>query len=468
MDNKYKRLVSNTMLFGISQFSSRLMFFIMAPLFSYWFDTQEMNGVRDLLNQFATVAIPLVSLGISNAVIRFGLEKGVNKSSIYTNGIISIFSGFAILVLLSPLLAQISWYTDYIELLCVYVLVSCLSTLNCQFTRAKQYIRLYAVDGILKTILTCVFYVIFLRFMNLGPAGSLLAVICADGLSFIFLFVVLRLWTYINFRIDTKLLKNMLKYSMPLVPASIFWWIVSGSSQMFIAGMLENGEAQTAIYANSLRLPSILTIISTVFTESWQISAFTDGMKQKSEEFFTKVFGAYQGIMFLGASGIILMSQPFMMLYRDDYFTAWLYIPFLAIATVFSSMNSFLNSVYMVKKRSGLSLATMGVGAVINLILNFALIPIYGLSGAVVATLLSYLSVFIIRAISTKRLINMQMHPLKLCVNCATLTLQSVLMLADVPLWQLWGVLLCGLVFMLNMREIMLTVFKILKRKKKA
>ena len=49
--DKYKRLVSNTMLFAISTFSSKLLSFVMAPLFSYWFETQEMNGIKELLNQ---------------------------------------------------------------------------------------------------------------------------------------------------------------------------------------------------------------------------------------------------------------------------------------------------------------------------------------------------------------------------------------------------------------------------------
>ena len=88
--DKYKRLVSNTMLFAISTFSSKLLSFVMAPLFSYWFETQEMNGIKELLNQCASLLIPLVSLGIANAVIRFGLEKGIRKSAIYMLSLIHI------------------------------------------------------------------------------------------------------------------------------------------------------------------------------------------------------------------------------------------------------------------------------------------------------------------------------------------------------------------------------------------
>ena len=175
--DKYKRLVSNTMLFAISTFSSKLLSFVMAPLFSYWFETQEMNGIKELLNQCASLLIPLVSLGIANAVIRFGLEKGIRKSAIYMNGLVSIGMGFVLLLLLYPLLSRIALFRDYIALLYVYLLVSCLRTLNCQFCRARQLNRLYAIDGILCTITTCGFYVLFLRVLNMGPTGYLLAII---------------------------------------------------------------------------------------------------------------------------------------------------------------------------------------------------------------------------------------------------------------------------------------------------
>ena len=212
--DKYKRLVSNTMLFAISTFSSKLLSFVMAPLFSYWFETQEMNGIKELLNQCASLLIPLVSLGIANAVIRFGLEKGIRKSAIYMNGLVSIGMGFVLLLLLYPLLSRIALFRDYIALLYVYLLVSCLRTLNCQFCRARQLNRLYAIDGILCTITTCGFYVLFLRVLNMGPTGYLLAIICADGLSALFLFAVTKTWRFLDFkRFDTKLLKKMLRYA---------------------------------------------------------------------------------------------------------------------------------------------------------------------------------------------------------------------------------------------------------------
>ena len=119
---------------------------------------------------------------------------------------------------------------------------------------------------------------LFLRVLNMGPTGYLLAIICADGLSALFLFAVTKTWRFLDFkRFDTKLLKKMLRYALPLVPASIFWWITNASDQFFVAAMLEDGTSWTAVLGASYKLPTILSIVSTIFTEAWQISAFTDG-----------------------------------------------------------------------------------------------------------------------------------------------------------------------------------------------
>lgn len=463
--DKYKRLVSNTMLFAISTFSSKLLSFVMAPLFSYWFETQEMNGVKELLNQCASLLIPLVSLGIANAVIRFGLEKGVKKGSIYMNGLAAIGMGFAGLILLYPLLKQIEWFSEYMVLLYVYLLVSCLRTLNCQFCRARELNRLYAIDGILCTLTTCGFYVLFLRVLNMGPTGYLIAIICADGLSALFLFCVTKTWKYCKIKnFDKKLLQKMLRYALPLVPASIFWWVTNASDQFFVAGMLENGTALAGVLGASYKLPTILSIVSTIFTEAWQISAFTDGTDAGREQFFSRVFRAYQSLIFLVASGIVLMAQPFMAIYRDDYFFGWQFIPLLVMATAFSSFDNFLNSIYMVEKRSTLSLSTMAIGAGVNAVLNYTLIPRWGVNGAALATFVGYFVVFLLRAVNTRGLICVDFAPAKLAINFGLLVVESFIMLRQVKYWFIWCALLCVCMAVVNFRDLWSTLMQLVGR----
>lgn len=464
--NKYKRLASNTVLFAISTFSSKLLTFAMRPLFTYWFATQELNAVKDLVTQCANLLIPLVALGISNAVIRFGLEKEISKREVFTNGILAIFIGFCGMVVAYPLLRLIPWIQEYVLYLYIYVLVSCLRTLCCHFCRAKNYNRLYAIDGILCTFITVLLYVVFLRFLNLGPAGYLLAIICADAFSALFLFIVGGMRKYVYFkRINKRLFGKMLKYSLPLVPASLFWWITNVSDQFFVSAMC--GLNWNAIYTTSYVLPTLLTVVSTVFTEAWQLSAVTDGQSEGRERFFSKVFGAYQSVMFTAGAGVILLAQPYMMLSKENYFIGWMFIPILTLATVFSSFDTFLNSVYMVEKRSTLSLITMGVGAILNIVLNFLLIPRFGVNGAAIATFASYFIVFILRAVNTRGLIRINFGIGRMAINMILLISMSVMMLKDVPYWAYWCTLLFVVVGIFNMGNLLTTALRLLGIDKK-
>ncbi|MEG1153902.1 MAG: oligosaccharide flippase family protein, partial [Ruthenibacterium sp.] len=106
--DKYKRLVSNTLLFAISTFSSKALSFFLTSYHTRVLDTAS-YGTMNAVTAIAVFLIPIVSLGIANAVIRFGLEKGVSKAQVYTNGILSVGAGFVILLALVPLLKHVSF-----------------------------------------------------------------------------------------------------------------------------------------------------------------------------------------------------------------------------------------------------------------------------------------------------------------------------------------------------------------------
>ncbi len=446
--HKYQRLVSNTVLFTISTFSSKILSFLLTRLYTGVL-TQASYGVVDLVVASGNLLIPLVSLGISNAVIRFGLEKDISKKGVFTAGFVAIFSGFSALLLFVPLISKISVLQGNVTLMYIFVLFSCLRTLCCQFVRARQYTRLYAIDGILSTAYTIGFNVLFLVVLDMGTAGYLLSIICADLLSIIFLFVAGDLKPYVDFgSFDKNLFKTMLRYSLPLVPAMMFWWVTTASDRFFIAYL--NGTVENGLYAAANKIPTIVALVSTIFTEAWQLSAVTDGQGADRNEFFSQVYNTVAGFAFV-LGGALIVTSPLVMrfLVAPDYFLAWRYVPLLVLASVFSALVAFLNSVYMVEKRSGLAMATMLVGAVANLFLNALFVPKFGPNGAAFATFLSFLIVFIIRVINTRDLIQIDVKPIVLALNTLLLLLMSWLLLQNIYLWPLWcGIIMAALVLL--------------------
>ncbi|KAF5042751.1 hypothetical protein DSECCO2_509350 [anaerobic digester metagenome] len=461
--DKYKKLIYNTFIFGISTFSSKILVFLLLPLYTRILSNAD-YGVVDLIVQTANLLIPIVSIGVTNGVIRFGLDKSNNSSDVFSTGLFTILGGFIIFLLFEPLLSKIKYISDFTSLIYVFVLMSSLRSLCTQFIRSKQLVRLYAFDGVLSTITTIAFNILYLVVLKLGINGYVLAIISSDFLSVVFLFYTAKLHRYIKLKPKKKsTAKNMLKYSIPLIPSTIFWWITNVSDRYIVAYML--GAEANGLYAISYKIPTIVTLLSSIFIEAWQLSAVSEKDTEYREHFFTNVFKSYASLIFISASGLILLVKIITrILVSEAFYASWQYVPFLIIATTFSCLATFLGSIYFVEKKSNLSLVTTFFGAIVNIILNILLIPKIGVNGAAIATFLSYASVFVLRAFSTKKFVKINWNSNKLFINTVVLLLQSIIIIFELPYWVLLEIFLFIIIILLNSKELLLSVKKYFKK----
>lgn len=464
--NKYTKLISNTVLFAIGSFSSKVLTFLLMPLVTRVLQPEDYS-TADLIVQMANLMLPLATAGILHAIIRFGLDKSVRKSDVFTTGLLIIAGGLSVFLVFAPLLHRLSYFGGNTALIYIYVLTSSMRSLCSQFVRAKEYVRLYAIDGVFATLTVVLFNVLFLLVFQLGIVGYVLATVCSDLLSAFFLFVIARLWKYIRLRRGMLAVSlDMLRYSMPLIPTTISWWLTNVSSRYIIAEIL--GSAVNGQYTAANKIPTIVTIISGIFIDAWQLSAVTDGTGRDQAAFFTRVFVAFQSIAFLCGSGLILGDRLAMtLLTAKEYSDAWRYVPVLVMSTCFASMDQFLGSVYMVEKRSSMALVTQMLGAVINVGLCIVLLPIpeIGAIGAALACLISYMAVFVMRAVSARRLIGMRFGLPRLAMNVFILGTQSVILILELPLWVLWEILLTALAACVNLRPVLHQVQQLLARR---
>lgn len=461
--DKYKRLLSNTMIFAIGTFSSKLLTFFLTRLYTAVLEQAE-YGITDLIQQSGNLLLPLITLGITNAVVRFGLDKGVRKSDVFTTGLLSLLGGIVVLLAVSPLLSQIDLIAQHIGLLCLFVLMSSLRSLCAQFVRAQNRIKLFAIDGILSTVTTIAFNVLFLVVFKWGVFGYIFSIVCSDALSVVFLFGMAKLHRFINVRgLDKSVSVSMLKYAIPMIPNTVLWWITNVSDRYIVSAVM--GEAYNGLYAAAYKIPSLIMLVSGIFMDAWQISAVTE--EKERDKFYTKVMSMYSLLLFFMASVIIVFTRVIPhVLFDPKYYDAWQYIPLLVISMVFTCMVNFLGSIYMVEKKSVRSLVTAAISAVINVVLNLWWIPLFGVNGAAAATLVCYLVVFAIRAVDTRKYIRIEWNWIRVIGCTALLLVQTVLLLLEVPLWWLWEVLLCGGVMLLCGKELLESIKGLLVRKK--
>lgn len=120
--NKYKNLILNTLIFGLGTFSSKVLVFLLMPLYTRVLTSAD-YGTVDLIMQTGNLLVPLVMMGISNAVIRFGLDKSINKNDVFTTALLSVGGGFAALLVFYPLIMRIPGLGEYALLIYAFVLM---------------------------------------------------------------------------------------------------------------------------------------------------------------------------------------------------------------------------------------------------------------------------------------------------------------------------------------------------------
>ena len=463
--NKYKKLLSNTLLISLGTFGSKLLVFLMVRFYTGYLTPSDYS-TADLISQTANLLFPIISLGITDGVFRFAMDKSINRKETFSSAFYTITLGALMFLVAVPILGLVGDFEGYVWLIVLYTMTCSYHALCAQYIRAVDKTVLFAVQGIVNTCLVIVLNILFLAVFDMGVTGYVLSVALADFICTVFLVLKEKLWQLMTVKVPKNITVSMLKYSIPLIPTTVFWWITSVSDRYMVNGFI--GSEANGIYAVSYKLPTLLTLVSGVFMKAWQFSAVSEEGDNADEhaKFFERVWGSFQAVMFIAGSGVIAFAKPLMkMLTASEYYSAWEYVPLLSFSMVFTSFVSFLGTVYIVKKKSGLSFATSTAGAVTNIVLNLILIPSpLGVQGAAVATAASYLIVFVIRAVNVRKYIAFKLNTGHIILNSIILLIQMAVMISGIPYWILIQAVCLGLLCVLNFKFLLGFLKKILKR----
>lgn len=461
-----KLLFSNTAILAAGTFASKFLVFFMMPLYTRCLLPGEYS-TADLITQTANLLMPLACAGISQGIFRFALDGAENRRSVFSSGLAILAVVSALFGILTPILCLFNVFDGYVWLIALYVIIANLHAAVAQYIRAKGNTVLFAAGGLAGTALTIGFNLLFLVGLDMGILGYVLSVVLGDAVVTVLLFFVARLWRDVEPRaVRRSTVWDMLKYSLPMIPTTIFWWITSVSDRYLVIAM--KGEAVNGLYAASYKVPTLLTLVCSVFIDAWQFSAVSERDENERRDFFSSVFGGFQGIIFMGASGLILFSKiATKILLAENYYDSWQYIPVLSLAMAFSGLVTFMASVYMVKKRSVNSFVTAAIGAVANVTLNLLLIPKFSAMGAAVATFFSYFVVFVIRAVDARRMIPFRLGLPKLVFNTVAVSVQCAVMIAEIPYWIPIQIAILCAVLIVNGRDMVKGILLALRNKLK-
>lgn len=435
--NKYQTLANNTIVLAIGQFSSKLLVYVMLKYYTDVLGDSGFSQVTNIVNASALL-ISVVTLSISEGVLRYALDRDGKGPHVLSIGINTALIGLVVFAAFVPLVGLVPMLKGFQWLIFMYVCTGSIKGICGIYVRARGHVKLFAVDGIITTLVNILLNLLFLGVFKLGVVGYVLSVSLADVFSIVFLTISAKLYREYRPLGNSKQIRNsMLRYSIPLMPTTVMWWIINVSDTLMVTGF--RGDAENGVYAFAYKFPNLAAIVVGIFSQAWHMSAITERNSRTVSNFYSNTFSLMQTVMFLAAGGIMLIIRPLILPFYDNplFSMAYFYVPCLVIAVVFQSFCNFLSSIYEASEKTGHSLISSVIGAAANIILNIILIPRIGCIGAAIATLVSYVLVFAYRVIDTNRFFYMNIKWGKVCINLVLLAGMSVnIMFTEYGLWQ--------------------------------
>ena len=452
---------------AIGQLSSKLLVYIMLKFYTSMLGTAGFGEMTVIVNA-CDLLISVVSLSISSGVLRFALDQNNNGRMIFSIGINTILINSVFFLALTPLIGMIPFLKGYEWTIYIYVVLGCLKDVCAMYVRSRQSVSLFAIDGIVTTVSTVVYNLILLGIFKFGIVGYIFSIILGNITSMIFLGITGELYlVYRPFNNDKTLRSSMLRYSIPLMPSYIMWW-VTNVSDTFMVQEIVSKEA-TGIYSFAYKFPNLANLVMGIFSQAWIMSAIKERNSRATSNFYSNAFSMLQTVMFIACGGIMLILRPVIMPFfgSDGFESAYLYVPVLLGAVLFQSMVNFLGSIYEAAQKTTHSLASSLISAVTNIALNVLLIPLMGIMGAALATLASYIVVFIYRIIDTKKYLYMKVYWLKITVNLGLLIIMawSVMVLEFGVLQNVINVVVFLIIAALNFQSCIQAVRLVLNKK---
>lgn len=474
--NKYKNLAFNTLIFAIGNFGSKILVILLTRLYSANISPAD-SSTKELLEITANFLLPIFTFSMTEAIIRYGLDKKYDKGEVFTTATVLNGIGLLLMLLFSPLMKLISFLDfidDYTILLLIYVSTSSIRSLCSQFVRAKGMVKLYSLDGILATLSLFIFNIVFIAGLNMGVKGFMLSVILSDLTSAVFLFITAGLHVYLNIGFYNKrLARSMMRFAVPLIPTVVMWVITGFSDRLFIRYMHSDtvtlGESAAGIYGYATKIPNLISMVSTIFFQAWNMSAIMENDSKDRSSFYEKVYGAYEAFLFISSAfliaGVQIITPVFVSTKKfDAYGSVYLYTPILVVAVLFMCLDQFLSSIYTATKHTQNSFWTSFAASGANIVLNFIMIPHLGIQGASIATFLSYYLCFWARIIDARYYIPFRFNGLKSLVNTGVLVGMSWVIVVKPPVYALWVILMLGFIIWNNYQALLVTVKKLLHR----
>lgn len=426
--SKEKELIKNTGIIFFGKFCTQFLSFLLLPIYTNYLTTSD-YGYVDLIQTYVALLIPIILLRLDSSVFRYLIDERSNDKEKNKTISTSMFFMLIQIVLFCFIFIIINeiFQFKYGIYICINVIFVALSNIMLQIVRGIGDNMGYSIASIITGIITILLNIIFIIFLKGNASYILIASSIANLICFIYLYLRNKIYVFSKFKnIDIKKMKKMLKYSIPMIPDGLSWWIVNVSDRSIISSIM--GISANGIYAISSKFSNILSAIFQIFNMSWQESASLNINDKDRDKFFNNILNTCYEVFFsICILIMVIMPIIYKIFIGKDYIDSYIYIPILLLANLYNAVSNIYGGVYIAQKNTKKVAKTTMTAAGINIIINIYLIKKFGLLAAAISTLISYIVLSLYRFSDIKKEINMKLN-FKLLISTNLIFLASALL----------------------------------------
>lgn len=407
--NKSKEYVVNTLILLFGKFATQFLSLFLLPLYTNYL-LKEDYGLVDLYQTYISLFVPVFLLCLDSAVFRFLVDErnnDENKKIIINSSIIKVILQSIILVLIF-LIIRLFIDVKYSLFIVTNVVAIMFSNVFLQICRGIGKNKNYSFACIVVSFITLISNLFLILVLHYDASSILISSTLGNFIGIIYIFISTKLWRYLSFlQYDKSKTKELLKYSVPLIPNALSWWIVNVSDRTIISFLINS--AANGIYSVSCKFSNILNSIFSIFTMSWQESASLHINDDDKDEFFTNMINSiYKLFVTISLLIIIALTVAFPILIGNEYMAAYNYIPILILANSFNVLIGLFGGIYIAKKLTKKMTSTTIYSAIINLIVNLLLVKKFQLYAACLSTLVAYSCMAIYRYFDVQKYVKVR------------------------------------------------------------
>ena len=368
--NRERDIAKNAFIFTAGRMAAQFAGFLLLPLYSALL-TPEDFGIADLINTLVFLIIPFIGIQMDTALFRYTVDCRQDKArqkELFSTVIIVNLIQMVVYSLLF-LIARPFISLKYKDFLLLNVILVLLVNTFLQFMRGLGKNLLYSAAVFITSISGLILNVVLVAVVRIGVTGIIISSAASQFLTLLFAVIAVRPWKYFGFKkFSRSTAKMFLKYSFPLIPNHLAWWVMGISDRLVISGTL--GVAANGIYSLANRFSSIFTSVTDSINLSWTESTSLHINEDDRNDY---VSGMIDSLFVLFASGclVFLSLIPYAFtLINKDYSDSYLQIPILMLAVLCQGVVGIYSAVLIALKKTKSIAVTSIIAAAVNLLID--------------------------------------------------------------------------------------------------